>query len=130
MATSFNSRAGTFSRAAARSANMLPRARHLGIQMSRHAAVAVLCFAVMQIWLVSAAIEAGAPRGISVGAMIALLALALPYARIVERRWQRLGQHALPSPALMDRFRGDVRQLWVLTAVVPAMWTGGAWFFL
>jgi hypothetical protein len=124
MATSFSSREWT------RSANILPRARHLGIQMSRHAAVAVLVFAVMQIWLVSAAIEAGAPRGISVGAMIALLALALPYARIIERRWQRLGQQALPSPALMDRFRSDVRRLWLLTAIVPAMWTGAAWFFL
>ena len=124
MATSFSSREWT------RSANMLPRARHLGIQMSRHAAVAVLVFAVMQIWLVSAAIEAGAPRGISVGAMIALLALALPYARITERRWQRLGQQALPSPALMDRFRADLRRLWLLTAIVPAMWTGAAWFFL
>ena len=124
MATSFSSREWT------RSANMLPRARHLGIQMSRHAAVAVLVFAVMQIWLVSAAIEAGAPRGISVGAMIALLALALPYARITERRWQRLGQQALPSPALMDRFRADLRRLWLLTAIVPAMWTSAAWFFL
>lgn len=124
MATSYSSREW------ARSANMLPRARHLGNQMSRHAAVAVLVFAVMQIWLVSAAIEAGAPRGISVGAMIGLLALALPYARIIERRWQRLGQQALPSPALMNRFRADVRWLWLLTTIVPAMWTGTAWFFL
>ena len=130
MATSFSSRAGAFSREATRSANMLPRARHLGNQMSRHAAVAVIVFAVMQIWLVSAAIEAGAPRGISVVAMLVLLSAALPYARITERRWQRLGQHALPSPALMDRFRSDVRRLWLLTAIVPAMWTGAALFFL
>lgn len=124
MATSFSSREWT------RSANILPRARRLGNQMSRHAAVAVITFAVMQIWLVSAAIEAGAPRGISVVAMLVLLAAALPYARIVERRWQRLGQQALPSPALMDRFRSDVRRLWLLTAIVPAMWTGAALLFL
>ena len=130
MATSFSSRASFLASGPARSANMLPRARRLGNQMSRHAAVAVIVFAVMQIWLVSAAIAAGAPRGISVGAMVALLAFALPYARIVERRWQMLGQQALPSPALMDRFRGDVRRLWLLTAVVPAMWTGAAAFFL
>ena len=124
MATSFSSREWT------RSANMLPRARHLGIQMSRHASISFLFFSFIHIWLVSAAIEAGAPRGISVGAMIALLALALPYARITERRWQRLGQQALPSPALMDRFRADLRRLWLLTAIVPAMWTSAAWFFL
>lgn len=124
MATSFSSREW------ARSANMLPRARHLGNQMSRHAAVAVIVFAVMQIWLVGAAIEAGAPRGISIVAMLVLLAAALPYTRIVERRWQALGQQALPSPALMDRFRSDLRRLWVLTAIVPAMWTGAAAFFL
>lgn len=124
MATSFSSRGW------ARSANILPRARHLGNQMTRHVAAAVIVFAVMQIWLVSAAIEAGAPRGISVMAMIVLLIAALPFARITERRWQMLARQALPSPALMARFRGDVRRLWLLTAIVPAMWTAAAWILL
>lgn len=124
MATSFSSREWT------RSAYMLPRARRLGNQMTRHVASALLVFAVLQIWLVSSVIDLGAPRSTAVGAMIVLIAAALPYARITERRWQSLGQHALPSPALMDRFRRDVRLLWVLALIIPGAWTGGVWLFV
>jgi hypothetical protein len=121
MATSFSSREWT------RSANMLPRARHLGGRMTRHVAIALLVFSVLQIWLVSAAIDAGAPRTTAVAAMIVLIVAALPFARITERRWQVLGQHALPSPALMDRFRRDTRLVWLLALTVPAAWTGAVW---
>jgi hypothetical protein len=121
MATSFSSREWT------RSAYMLPRARRLGGQMTRHVAAALLVFAAMQIWLVSAVIDAGAPRGAAVGAMIFLIVAALPYARITERRWQTFGQQALPSPALMDRFRRDTRVVWLLALTVPAAWTGAVW---
>jgi uncharacterized membrane protein YhaH (DUF805 family) len=121
MATSFSSREWT------RSANMLPRARRLGNQMTRHVAAALLLFTVVQIWLVSAAMEGGAPRTISIAAMVILVAAALPYARITERRWQALGQQALPSPALMDRFRRDIRCVWLLAVSIPAAWTGTVW---
>ncbi|NJS14283.1 MAG: hypothetical protein HC788_06240 [Sphingopyxis sp.] len=124
MATSFTSREWT------RSANMLPRARRLGTQMTRHVAAALLLFTVMQIWLVSAAIDVGAPRTITIAAMVILVIAALPYARITERRWQALGQQALPSPALMDRFRRDTRMLWLLAASIPAAWTGAVWLFV
>lgn len=124
MATSFSSREWT------RSANMLPRARRLGNQMTRHLAVALLVFTVVQIWLVGAVIETGAPRGTAIGAMVFLTVVALPFARITERRWQALGQQALPSPALMDRFRRDTRLIWALTLTMPAAWTGAVWLFV
>jgi hypothetical protein len=123
MATSFTSREWT------RSANMLPRARRLGNQMTRHVAAALLLFTVVQIWLVSAAIDAGSPRTITIAAMVILVVAALPYARITERRWQTLGQQALPSPALMDRFRSDSRRVWLLAASIPAVWIGAVWTF-
>jgi len=123
MATNFTSRGWT------RSAYMLPRARRLGNQMTRHVVAALLFFTVIQIWLVSAAIEAGSPRTIAIAAMVILVVAALPYARITERRWQALGQQALPSPALMNRFHSDARRVWLFAASVPAVWTGVVWLF-
>ncbi len=120
MATNFSSRA------AVRSANFTTRARSLGNRMSRHVAAALLLFAVAQIWLVASAIEAGAHRLISIAALLALIGVAIPYARLVERRWQRFGEQALPSPALSRRYRRDVARLWLLALLVPVGWVGTA----
>ena len=119
MASSFPTRAPV------RSANFTDRARSLGNRMTRHVAAAVVVFAIAQIWLVAAAIDAGAPRGISIAALFALIGLAIPYARFIEKRWQRLGETALPSPALTQRYRRDVVRLWLMTLLVPVSWIGG-----
>lgn len=117
------------SRSVLRSADFTHRARNLAHRMTRHVAAALLLFALSQIWLVGAALEAGAPRLISVLALSALVGLAIPYARSTERRWHNLGQDALPSPALTTRFRRDVVRLWLLALLVPALWVGGALLF-
>ena len=109
-----------------RSANFTARAPRLGHRMTRHAAAAVVVFALAQIWLVSAAIEAGAPRMLGIIALLGLVAFAIPFARRIERRWHRLGQQALPSPALTQRFYRDVRWLWLLAVLLPAAWVGTA----
>jgi hypothetical protein len=120
MASNFYARAGV------RSAYFTPRARSLRVRMTRHIAAALIFFALAQIWLVAAAIDAGAPRLISIAALLTVIGVAIPYARLVERRWQRLGEEALPSPALTHRYRRDVARLWLLALLVPVSWVGTA----
>ena len=62
----------------------VPAARSLGRRMTLHAAAALLVFAALQIWLVSSAIAAGAPSAFIIVALVMLVALALPAARLTE----------------------------------------------
>jgi hypothetical protein len=94
--------------------------------MTWHAATALVAFAVLQIWLVSSAIAAGASSTLIFVALIVLLALAVPVARSTERRWYHLSRQALASWGLHARFRRDVRRLWVAALTLPFLWVSGA----
>jgi hypothetical protein len=109
-----------------RSTRSVPTARHLGRRMTFHAAAALLVFAVLQIWLVSSAIAAGAPTALTFVALALLLILAVPIARTTERRWYHLSRQALASWGLHARFRRDVRRLWVAALALPFLWVSGA----
>ena len=109
-----------------RSAANVPAPRSLGRRMTWHAAAALIVFALLQIWLVSSAISAGAPSALMIVALILLVALAVPATRAVERRWHRLSREALASRGLHARFRRDVRRLWAAALLLPALWVGGA----
>ena len=104
----------------------VPPARSLGRRMTWHAAAALLAFAVIQIWLVTSAVAAGAPSAFIVVAMVVLLALAVPVARSTERRWYHLSRQALASWGLHARFRRDVRRLWIAALTLPFLWISGA----
>ncbi|UNU43889.1 hypothetical protein EAO27_15015 [Sphingopyxis sp. YF1] len=109
-----------------RSTRNVPPARSLGRRMTWHAAAALLVFAALQIWLVSSAIAVGAPTALTFVALALLLALAVPVARITERRWYHLSRQALASWGLHARFRRDVRRLWVAALALPFLWVSGA----
>ncbi|WP_194953734.1 hypothetical protein [Sphingopyxis solisilvae] len=109
-----------------RTAASVPAARSLGRRMTWHTAAALIAFALLQIWLVSSAIAAGAPSMLIVVALIVLLALAVPVARSTERRWYHLSRQALASWGLHARFRRDVRRLWVAALTLPFLWVSGA----
>lgn len=109
-----------------RSARAVPPARSLGRRMTFHAAFALLVFAALQIWLVSSAISAGAPTALTFVALALLLAIAVPFARITERRWYHLSRQALASWGLHARFRRDVRRLWIAALALPFLWVSGA----
>ncbi|WP_260580879.1 hypothetical protein [Sphingopyxis sp. PET50] len=94
--------------------------------MTFHAATALLVFAALQIWLVSSAIAAGAPTALTFVALALLLAIAVPFARVTERRWYHLSRRALASWGLHARFRRDVRRLWVAALALPFLWVSGA----
>ncbi len=109
-----------------RSTASVPPPRSLGRRMTVHAAAALLAFAVLQIWLVTSAIAAGAPSVLIAVALVMLLALAVPTARMTERRWYHLSRQALASWGLHARFRRDVRRLWVAALTLPFLWVSGA----
>lgn len=109
-----------------RSAANVPAPRSLGRRMTWHAAAALIVFALLQIWLVSSAISAGAPSALMIVALILLVALAVPATHAVERRWHRLSREALASRGLHTRFRRDVRRLWAAALALPPLWVGGA----
>jgi hypothetical protein len=94
--------------------------------MTWHAAAALIAFALLQVWLVSSAVSAGAPSALIVVALVILVALAVPATRAVERRWHRLSRQALASRGLHTRFRRDVLRLWTAALVLPPLWIGGA----
>jgi hypothetical protein len=94
--------------------------------MTVHAATALIAFAALQIWLVTSAIAAGAPSMLIIVALVMLLALALPIARMTERRWYHLSRQALASWGLHARFRRDVRRLWIAAITLPFLWVSGA----
>lgn len=109
-----------------RTTRNVPAARSLGRRMTFHAAAALLAFAAMQIWLVSSAVSIGAPSALTIVALVMVLALAVPVARITERRWDRLSRQALASWGLHARFRRDVRRLWLAALALPFVWVGCA----
>jgi hypothetical protein len=109
-----------------RPSRAVPPARSLGRRMTFHAATALLVFAALQIWLVSSAIAVGAPTALTFIALTLLLAIAVPIARITERRWYHLSRQALASWGLHARFRRDVRRLWIAALALPFLWVSGA----
>ncbi|MBN8845575.1 MAG: hypothetical protein J0H88_20235 [Sphingomonadales bacterium] len=109
-----------------RSTASVPAARSLGRRMTWHAAAALLAFAALQVWLVLSAVAAGAPSVLIFIALIMLLALALPIARMTERHWYHLSRQALASRGLHARFRRDLRRLWIAALTLPFLWVSGA----
>src|SRR3546814_13045720 len=65
-------------------------------------------------------------RSCIVVALVILLSLGVPAARITERRWYHLSRQALASWGLHARFRRDVRRLCVAALALPFLWVSGA----
>src|SRR3546814_17067882 len=105
-----------------RSTPSVPAARSLGRRMTFHAAAALLVFAALQVWLVSSAIAAGAPSALIIVALVILLALGVPAARITERRWYHISRQALASWGLHARFLRDVWRLWAAGPARASHW--------
>jgi hypothetical protein len=78
-------------------------------------------FAVWQTWLSSSL------AGVAGGAMLPWISLALlvlgaiPFARVTERRWQRLAASSFPCPALSASYRRARLRLWLLAAITPPL---------
>jgi hypothetical protein len=99
----------------------MPNGRRLARGMSRHASAAMLAFAAWQVWL--AVSLSGAPGGRALPwlALVLLLLGAIPFARRLERRWQRLTADAFPCPGLVAAYRRDRARLWLLAIGLPPL---------
>ncbi|MCU0728483.1 MAG: hypothetical protein MUF41_00010 [Sphingopyxis sp.] len=96
--------------------------RTLARRMTTHAALALLVFAVMQ--CIGVVLFNSRPWGqwLPFVSLAVLVLGAIPYARLMDRRWKRLADQALPSDHLARRYRGDRARLWKLAALMPAAW--------
>lgn len=108
-----------------RAAVMAPSARQLGRRMSWNIASAVLIFAIAQIWLVASAVNYGLSMLLAGAVLLLLVIVAIMVAQRLERHWHGLSQAALSSHGLHQRYRRDVRRLWMATLLVPMLWVGG-----
>lgn len=100
-------------------------ADRLARHMSWHASAALLTFAALQIWGVLTLINAPYGRTLPFVALGILLLVAVPFSRRIERRWHDFANNALPSSALLIRFRKDRSRLWRLAFLMPTLWIGG-----
>jgi hypothetical protein len=106
------------------SALALPGGRQLARGMSRHIAGAMLGFALWQMWLAAAFMQAHGGAVLPWAALGLLVLFAVPLARRLERRWQRLAADALPCHGLLSRYRRDRALLWTFALLVPPVWIG------
>jgi hypothetical protein len=92
--------------------------------MSRHASGALLTFALLQIAGVVALSDMPGGSALPFVALATVVLVALPFSRMLERRWSALASTALPSSGLMQAFRADRSRLWRLALIVPTLWIG------
>lgn len=89
-------------------------AKHL----SGHLAVALVVFALLQIFVVA---WMGGSLILHFGIIAAIGGFAL-LARALERRWQMLDESGLPAAGLATRYRMDLIQLWAASLLAPMLW--------
>jgi hypothetical protein len=99
-------------------------ADRLAKSMAWHASGSLLTLAALQIWGVLTLINLPFGRSLPFVALAVLLLIGIPLTRRIERRWHRLAANALPSSALLIRFRQDRARLWRLALIVPTVWIG------
>jgi hypothetical protein len=92
--------------------------------MSRHAAGAMLGFAVWQIWLAIGLSQLPGGRALPWVAMALLVIAAMPFARHMERRWQRRTDGVFPSVRLLAEYRRERALLWLLALTAPPVMMG------
>jgi hypothetical protein len=102
----------------------LPSGRALARGMSRHASVAMLVFALWQVWLALRFADSAGGGALPWVSLVLLMIGAIPFARHMERRWQRLTQDSFPCPGLVAAYRRDRRRLWLLAISAPVIALG------
>lgn len=94
----------------------------LSRRIAIHIAAALMVFTLVQLWATAIAIDAGGPRWMPFIGLAVLVLGAIPSARILEQRWRKFTQGALPNRKLVSTYRRDVTLLWLGTLLVPLLW--------
>lgn len=92
--------------------------RNFAKRMSSHLASALICFCLLQIFIVA---KMGGSLILHLGIIFAIGGFAIA-ARALERRWQMLDRSGLSDPGLVLRFRRDLIQLWMVAIGGGFMW--------
>ena len=90
--------------------------------MSRHTAGSLLLFTLVQIAAVVLLADRPGGRILPFVALAVLMLAALPFSRMVDQRWARIADAALPSHGLATRYRRDRDRLWWFASIVPVGW--------
>lgn len=91
-------------------------------RMSNNLAAALVTFAGLQIFVISAIVATGATTLLYHIGIAILIVAVIPAARNLERRWEVLSQSDLPANGLAVRFRMDQLKLWAATLLLPLGW--------
>lgn len=94
----------------------------LSRRMAVHIAAALMVFTIIQLWATAIAIDAGGPRWMPFIGLAVLVLGAIPSARVMERRWRRFTEGALPNRKLVSAYRRDLTLLWMGALLVPLLW--------
>lgn len=110
-------------------ASMFPVSRAANIsskswrrRMSNNLAAALVTFAGLQIFVISAVVAIGATTLLYHIGIAILIAAVIPAARNLDRRWEALSQSDLSNQGLAVRFRMDQLKLWTATLLLPLGW--------
>jgi hypothetical protein len=91
-------------------------------RMSNNLAAALVTFAGLQIFVISAVVATGATTLLYHIGIAILIAAVIPAARNIERRWETLSQSDLSHHGLAVRFRMDQLKLWTGALLLPLGW--------
>ena len=99
-------------------AGMTGRETNYCRRISNHMAFGLVTFAMLQIFIVA---SNGGGLLANLG-IILVIAIFIPGAHSMERRWERLARGGLPSAGLTTRYRKDVLKIWTVDLIVPFLW--------
>ena len=92
--------------------------------MSWHTAGSLLMFTAFQVAGVLLLADTPGGRALPFVALGVLMLVAVPFSRMIDKRWSRIADSALPSHGLATRYRRDRARLWRLACIAPVMWIG------
>lgn len=95
-------------------------------KMSNNLAAALVLFAGLQIFVISAVVANGATSLLYHLGIALLIAAIVPAARNMERRWEILPE-GLSGDGRAERFRRDQVKLWSVALFLPLLWIPIGW---
>jgi hypothetical protein len=95
------------------------KAKSFGQRMSNHAAVALVIFTLMLIFLVTPEMKFGETSIFPYFLLFIFVAALIPFLRRLQYRWDALDNSELSQNGLRTRFLMDVMKIWVAAIGAP-----------
>ena len=94
-------------------------------RMSDHVAYALLVYTGLQIFVTAVALKGAVGSILPYFALVVLVFGIIPACRMIERRWDVLGDADAADPAFASAFRRDTALLWAGAIGLPLALTAG-----